>query len=70
MVRAANTGISAVIDAHGRVLDRLATGDQGVIDADLPPRLPPTFYGRFGDIVVFTLLGLGALVIAARRWPT
>jgi len=67
LVRAANTGISAVVDAHGRVQDRLDTGMRGVIDADLPPRLPTTLYGRFGDVIVFTLLAMGVLVVGVRR---
>ncbi len=67
LVRAANTGISAVVDAHGRVQDRLYTGTHGVIDADLPPRLPPTPYGRFGDVIVFTLLAFGILAVGVRR---
>jgi apolipoprotein N-acyltransferase len=40
LIRAANTGISAVIDAHGRVLARLGLNQAGVIDAPLPPALP------------------------------
>lgn len=69
LVRAANTGISAVVDAHGRVLQKLVSGEKGVIDAVLPPPLPPTLYGRFGDIIMFTLLGVASLlIVAVRRW--
>ncbi len=49
MVRVANTGISAVIDATGRVTDQLALGTEGWVDAPLPPALAPTFYARWGD---------------------
>jgi apolipoprotein N-acyltransferase len=40
LVRAANTGISVVTDAKGRVLARLGLGEAGVVDARLPEPLP------------------------------
>ena len=50
LVRDANTGISAVIDAHGRVVARLPIEQEAVLDADLPVRiLGGTLYGRAGD---------------------
>ncbi|MGH6906796.1 MAG: apolipoprotein N-acyltransferase, partial [Aestuariivirga sp.] len=63
MARAANTGISAVIDAYGRIRASLPLGHQGVLDAALPASLPPTVYGRFGD-VLFTILLCLALMAA------
>ena len=48
MLRAANTGISAVIDAHGRVLDSLGLDRQGVLLAEIPGALPPTLFGYLG----------------------
>jgi len=42
LLRAANTGVSAVIDAHGRVLQSLPLDTDGVIDAVVPPALSPT----------------------------
>ncbi len=67
MLRAANTGISAVIDAKGQILDQLPLGEAGFIDAALPGALPPTLYSRTGDwpVLVLALLGL-LLSIAAR----
>ncbi|PZX12472.1 apolipoprotein N-acyltransferase [Palleronia aestuarii] len=65
VVRAANTGISAVIDARGRVLHRLGLEQTGAFDAELPPALSPTLYARFGDVMLLPLilaawvLGLG-----------
>ncbi len=66
MVRVANTGISAVIDAYGRTLEHLDLGQRGVIDSGLPTHLPGlTPYGRFGDWI---LLGLLAVVAAGGLW--
>jgi apolipoprotein N-acyltransferase len=56
LVRAANTGISAVVDPYGRILGMLALGRSGVIDAPLPVALPETIYGRFGDLTLLLLL--------------
>lgn len=57
MVRAANNGISAVIDGYGRVLARSALNDVGVIDAGLPRKVVMgTVFSKFGNWVVLTLI--------------
>lgn len=63
MVRAANTGISGVIDAYGRVRARLPLGVAGVLDAALPAPLAPTWYARWGDGAYAVLLGIGAVIL-------
>ena len=64
MVRSTPTGVSAVIDAYGRVLPgaRLGLGAFGVIDARLPPALAPTLYVRWNDwlFAVMMLVSMGA----------
>ena len=57
LVRAANTGISAVTDAYGRVRARLGIGETGVIDALLPAPLPEaSFARRHGPWLLLALL--------------
>ncbi|MCG8434527.1 MAG: apolipoprotein N-acyltransferase, partial [Gammaproteobacteria bacterium] len=61
VIRAANTGISAVVDPYGRILNRLDLNQAGVIDAPLPAALPSTIYAKFGDFALLLLMGLGLL---------
>ena len=61
LVRAANSGISAIVDAYGRVLGGLGVGQSGVVDGDLPVSLSPTVYARYGDWLFLGLLALVAL---------
>jgi apolipoprotein N-acyltransferase len=63
IARAANTGISAIIDPLGRITGRLGSGKLGVVDGPLPVALQPTIYARFGDALFFVLL-LGCAVPA------
>ena len=67
MVRAANTGISAVIDPSGRIVARLGLGIEGVLDSTLPTALPPTLYARLRDIPIAFLVSAALLFIFRRR---
>jgi len=62
LVRATPTGVSAMIDAFGRIIpgESLGQGALGVIDAPLPPALAPTLYDRWGEgpFVVMLLISL------------
>ncbi|OJX10920.1 MAG: apolipoprotein N-acyltransferase [Caedibacter sp. 37-49] len=56
-MRVANTGISAVIDAYGRIKQSLPLNTSGVIDAELPLATAlPTLYSLYGDTFFFVLL--------------
>lgn len=66
VVRAANTGISAVIDPRGRVVARLPVFTEGTLHAEVGRARGSTLYARFGDVPILVLLG--ALVLAATRW--
>lgn len=63
MVRAANTGISAMIDGRGQITASLPLGVAGFLDVALPAALPETIYGRSGDWPVLLLLIIAALTI-------
>lgn len=67
LVRAANTGISAVIDPVGRITAQLGLGVEGVLDARLPVAIPPTFYVRAGNIPATVLVALALVVVLRRR---
>jgi apolipoprotein N-acyltransferase len=66
VVRAANTGISAVVDPLGRMVARLGLGVEGVLDSSLPSAIPPTIYARSGDIPAAIIVA-AALILAIRR---
>ncbi len=69
MIRAANTGVSAVIDAYGRVLAALDMQQEGVIDHRIPAARNPTPYGRWGDGTLLALLLLaGVLLMGVARF--
>ncbi|MDW3182353.1 apolipoprotein N-acyltransferase [Roseobacter sp.] len=67
LMRAANTGISAMIDPHGRVLASLPMGVSGFLDVQLPAPLEPTLYSRTGDGPLALLLLIGLVGAAIRR---
>lgn len=46
LVRAANTGISAVVDPYGRIEKELPLGVEGILDSSLPKPIAPTFFSR------------------------
>jgi len=67
LVRAANTGISAVIDPYGRALGRTTLGAQAVLDSALPVALPPTPFARQGGMIFAVLLGIAAILALTGR---
>ncbi|HET9718034.1 MAG TPA: apolipoprotein N-acyltransferase [Pseudolabrys sp.] len=68
LVRAANTGISAVIDPVGRITGSLPLGVEGVLDSRLPAAIGPTIYRRYGDYPLLALLLFSLIVVGRRRF--
>ncbi|MEX0752764.1 MAG: apolipoprotein N-acyltransferase [Xanthobacteraceae bacterium] len=67
LVRAANTGISAVIDPLGRIVRSLPLGSEGILDSPLPQPIEPTVYVRSGDSAVGLVLAAAFLLVLRRR---
>jgi apolipoprotein N-acyltransferase len=67
LVRAANTGISAVIDPLGRIVRSLPLGVEDVLDSPLPAPLPPTAYARLGDLPAAGMVTLAFILIFWKR---
>jgi apolipoprotein N-acyltransferase len=69
MARATPTGVSAMVDAYGRVVPgaMLGLGRIGVIDVDLPAPAPATLFRRWGDWSFLLMLGFSVAVVAYGR---
>jgi len=69
LLRAANTGITALISPAGRVVEQLPFYEKGILitEAAAPPDAPLTFYARVGDL--FSLLCLCAAAAALLAGP-
>ena len=70
LVRAANTGISGVIDPYGRILARTALFEPAIVVEDVRLLDGLTVYGRIGDTPAYAGAILTALVLwVCRRRP-
>ena len=67
LVRAANTGISAVVDPLGRIVAHLGLGLEGVLDSSLPSPVASTLYAALGDIPAAIIVATGLLMTLSRR---
>ena len=68
LVRVANTGVTAVYDARGRVVAALDFQEPGAMTLTLPGALPATVYARWGEVpVLMLLIGLGLAATRRRR---
>src|SRR6266850_931499 len=53
MVRAANTGITAIIDPYGRIIGRTPIGVRTILDGTVRYRSDRTFYTQYGDVFAY-----------------
>lgn len=70
VIRAANSGVSAIIDSYGRDRQRLGVGLAGIVDGSLPAALSPTVYARMGDWVFLALMLFLVGVVGAVQFPS
>jgi apolipoprotein N-acyltransferase len=68
VVRAANTGISAVVDPVGRVIASLRLGTEGVLDSRLPQRIASPLYARAGDGPLAFVAAVALVMVLRRRF--
>ena len=62
VIRVANTGISAIIDANGKVIKNLSVNKSGYLDSFIPSRKDSTIYGNFGNLIFLLLVFLVAVI--------
>ena len=60
VIREAITGITAIIDAEGKVVKKLSINKSGYLDSFIPSRKHTTIYGKFGDLIFLSLNSLCA----------
>ncbi len=70
MARATPTGVSAMVDAYGRVIpsSRINQRVEAVVDVALPPKVVETPYRRLGDLAFSIFIIAGLAVTAVFHW--
>ena len=63
VLRIANTGISAVISPFGEYMEKLSLGSEGIIDANIPKKIEPTLFSKYGNLI-YVFLSLFMLFLS------
>ena len=59
IIRAANSGISALISPYGTIIQKLDLNNKGIIDVNLPKtKSIPTLYTHYGDLIPLLMIVL------------
>jgi apolipoprotein N-acyltransferase len=66
LVRAANTGISAVFDSYGRSVGQARLGEATMIEAALPTRIPAPLYAQWRDIILALSMAVCILIATTK----
>jgi apolipoprotein N-acyltransferase len=66
LLRAANDGISAIIDPRGRTLNELPLGEHGVLMARVAALSKMTLYARYGDVFGWAAAAVGVVLLLPR----
>jgi len=69
LARAANTGISGVVDPYGRVVQASPLFTEASVVAEVRLLTGRTLYSRTGDVVAFASLALSVVLLALLRRP-
>ena len=67
IARAANTGVSAIVEPSGRISQTLGLFRRGILEDHLPARPRATFYTRHGDLFAYACLGFSLAVLGGAR---
>jgi apolipoprotein N-acyltransferase len=63
LVRASRTGVSAIVDAYGRIISQTKLNKTAVLDGYLPKKIAKqTIYSKFGDSLILCILALLNLI--------
>ena len=69
MIRSTNTGVSAYIDAVGRIVAETSLDDEETLIREVPMMTEDTFYTRFGNVFLVLCYGIMSLCILYGFWP-
>lgn len=70
MIRATTTGVSAVVDPFGRIVQRTRSDEAATLSATVTPLRIDTPYKRYGDLFAWLCVAVAAAGFLARGRPT